>query len=128
MIIYYVASSAAPNKQASKKSTCAPLNYSPKFTDFSRYEAFRSHLFDHGPPVFTHADLGAEHILVNPDEGRIVGIIDWEMAGFWPQYWEYRKALYGYGCLELEGWQDIGDAVMTPYPSECAFDNSIQFF
>ena len=29
---------------------------------------------------FTHADLSPEHILINPDDGAITGIIDWEDA------------------------------------------------
>jgi aminoglycoside phosphotransferase (APT) family kinase protein len=35
-----------------------------------------------GPPLFQHADLGAEHILVDPAGGRIIGIIDWGDAGW----------------------------------------------
>lgn len=50
---------------------------------------------------FTHADLNSRNILV--DEvvqqdgslgGRVTGIVDWEMAGYYPEYWEYTKALY----------------------------------
>jgi len=29
------------------------------------------------------------------DEGRITGIIDWEYAGWYPEYWEYAKAYFG---------------------------------
>ncbi|RLL93933.1 hypothetical protein CFD26_102916 [Aspergillus turcosus] len=36
-------------------------------------------------------DLTPRNILVRG--GRVVGIIDWEMAGFFPEYWEYVKAL-----------------------------------
>lgn len=41
--------------------------------------------------VMTHSDLTPRNILVR--DGKVVGIIDWEMAGFFPEYWEYVKAL-----------------------------------
>lgn len=40
-----------------------------------------------GKPVFTHGDPSSLNILVNRDE--VVGIIDWETAGWFPPYWEY---------------------------------------
>jgi serine/threonine protein kinase len=43
--------------------------------------------------VFTHGDLTPRNIMVS--EGRIVAIIDWEFAGWYPEYWEYVKSLYG---------------------------------
>jgi len=33
------------------------------------------------------------------------------MAGFWLEYWEYRKALYGE--FEKE-WEEVVNRVMTP--------------
>jgi aminoglycoside phosphotransferase len=39
---------------------------------------------------FTHADLSHRNILTK--DGKIVGIVDWEMAGWYPAYWEYTKA------------------------------------
>ncbi|MFC5287705.1 phosphotransferase family protein [Actinokineospora guangxiensis] len=32
------------------------------------------------PPVLTHSDLGAEHLLIDPDTGALTGIIDWTDA------------------------------------------------
>ena len=43
--------------------------------------------------VFTHADLHPSNILIN--RGRLSGIVDWECAGFYPDYWEYTKLMYG---------------------------------
>ena len=45
--------------------------------------------------VFSHADLSFENILVDPQTGRVTAIVDWAMAGWWPEYWEYRKAMFG---------------------------------
>ncbi|RMY08738.1 hypothetical protein D0868_04633 [Hortaea werneckii] len=41
-------------------------------------------------PVFTHGDLSSLNILCAED--KVVGIIDWETAGWLPPYWEYVTA------------------------------------
>ncbi|TWU74367.1 hypothetical protein ED733_000303 [Metarhizium rileyi] len=41
-------------------------------------------------PVFTHGDLSSLNIMSEGD--TIVGIIDWETAGWLPPYWEYTCA------------------------------------
>lgn len=38
---------------------------------------------------FAHGDLGMHNIMVK--DGKITGIIDWEYAGWYPEYWEYVK-------------------------------------
>lgn len=55
--------------------------------------------------VFTHADLSARNVLVERVVGRgdgeggwrVSGIVDWETAGYYPEYWDYTKALFGVG-------------------------------
>ncbi|KAL3957401.1 hypothetical protein ACCO45_007979 [Purpureocillium lilacinum] len=51
--------------------------------------------------VFTHADLNFRNILIDEasnEDGTIgwhvTGIVDWETAGFYPEYWEYTKMLF----------------------------------
>ncbi|KAM7192872.1 hypothetical protein V8F20_008669 [Naviculisporaceae sp. PSN 640] len=44
---------------------------------------------------FTHADLNPSNIMY--DGQRITGIIDWEFAGFYPEYWEYTKMYFAEG-------------------------------
>ncbi|CAD0108010.1 unnamed protein product [Aureobasidium uvarum] len=53
-------------------------------------------------PVFTHADLNPCNILVRGD--KIVAIIDWEFAGWYPHYWEYTSNWFG-NRVRTE-WQD----------------------
>lgn len=48
------------------------------------------HSQDWNAPTFTHGDLSSQNILVRGD--NIVGIIDWETAGWYPPYWEYTTA------------------------------------
>jgi len=39
--------------------------------------------------VFTHGDLTQHNIIIR--NNKIVGLIDWEYAGWYPEYWEYVK-------------------------------------
>lgn len=41
-------------------------------------------------PVLTHGDLSSLNILASGN--KVVGIIDWETAGWYPSYWEYTTA------------------------------------
>lgn len=43
---------------------------------------------------FTHSDLHLSNLMVK--SGRLCGIIDWENAGFRPEYWEYTRAPWAY--------------------------------
>jgi aminoglycoside phosphotransferase len=40
---------------------------------------------------FTHGDFAPRNILVKKD-GTVTAIIDWDSAGWFPEYWEYTKA------------------------------------
>lgn len=43
-----------------------------------------------GTGYFTHSDLHRTNIFVR--QGRLSGIIDWEHAGFKPEYWRYTNS------------------------------------
>lgn len=45
---------------------------------------------------FTHSDFHFTNLLI--DQGRLSGIVDWECAGFKPEYWEFTKATWS--CLQ----------------------------
>ncbi|KAE8319330.1 kinase-like domain-containing protein [Aspergillus transmontanensis] len=42
---------------------------------------------------FSHADLHSTNILIS--QGRLSGVVDWECAGYFPEYWEFTKAIFG---------------------------------
>lgn len=42
--------------------------------------------------VFTHGDFKHHNILVD-DDGHLSGFLDWECAGWCPEYWEYTTAM-----------------------------------
>ncbi|KAK2813014.1 hypothetical protein FQN50_001036 [Emmonsiellopsis sp. PD_5] len=63
---------------------------------------------------FTHADLCPRNILVR--DGKVSAIIDWEFAGWYPEYWEYTKAHYGQ--IEMPDWYAQLGSVMGGYGDE----------
>lgn len=68
--------------------------------------------------VMTHNDLDPRNILVRGSE--VVALLDWELSGYYPEYWEYCKA------LRRPTWQSgwIRDRalekVLKPYRKELA--------
>lgn len=50
--------------------------------------------------VFTHADITARNIIIR--NGCIVALLDWEFAGWYPEYWKYAFALRGMANLDWE--------------------------
>ncbi|KAL2856775.1 hypothetical protein BJX68DRAFT_229451 [Aspergillus pseudodeflectus] len=58
---------------------------------------------EHSKFYFTHSDLHPTNLLV--ENGRLSAIVDWESAGFRPEYWEFTKAMY-VGQWPGESWGD----------------------
>lgn len=79
---------------------CGPFYQTVEFNSFliHKYElnATRENIAAvHARPyrsVFTHADLSPSNILI--DLGRVSAIVDWEFAGFYPEYWDFTKLFY----------------------------------
>ncbi|KAE8139947.1 hypothetical protein BDV38DRAFT_240654 [Aspergillus pseudotamarii] len=42
---------------------------------------------------FSHADLHSTDIIIS--QGRLSRVVDWECAGYFPEYWEFTKAISG---------------------------------
>jgi hypothetical protein len=42
--------------------------------------------------VFTHADIAPRNVMVD-DQNKVTGILDWEWAGWYPDYWEYAQIM-----------------------------------
>jgi thiamine kinase-like enzyme len=64
--------------------------------------------------VFTHGDLQLRNIMVK--DGNVSGIIDWELSGWYPEYWEFSKALYLWKWQN--DWVDYLMEILQPYYSE----------
>jgi hypothetical protein len=72
--------------------------------------------------VFTHGDLKAPNILVD-DKGHLSGFLDWESAGWHPEYWEFAtpmrfgRHIWWYRVASILG----GDQ----YPAELECDDAM---
>lgn len=73
---------------------------------------------DTGTIKMTHADLHRENIIISSTKpARVLAIVDWEQAGWYPDYWEYCKALYT--CeYESEWRRDWVDKILDPRMDE----------
>ncbi|KAF5565910.1 serine threonine kinase [Fusarium napiforme] len=72
------------------------------------------------PPVFTHGDLNPFNILVRGDQ--VVGIVDWEFAGWYPYYWEYTSAWLG--NVVRQEWQESLTEFLDAYPTELEMEKT----
>lgn len=83
--------------------------------------AAKSHNIQHDI-VFTHGDLNPRNILA--ENGRITGIVDWENAGWFPEYWEYTKAHYSVRSL-MRWLADVVDQIFEGYREELVVENML---
>lgn len=69
--------------------------------------------------VLTHNDLAPRNILVR--DGKVVAIVDWELSGFYPEYWEYVKAYYWPNWQTFWIAEGIVDKIVEPYLLELGY-------
>ena len=62
---------------------------------------------------FTHGDLSPCNIMV--DKGHVVGILDWQEAGWYPEYWEYVNMMQGCAGLWDTLWPLKIEEILQPY-------------
>jgi aminoglycoside phosphotransferase (APT) family kinase protein len=55
-------------------------------------ENCRAALSDHHDLCFAHGDFAPRNILVD-ETGHVTAVLDWEMAGWFPAYWDIGKVL-----------------------------------
>ncbi|OCK78824.1 hypothetical protein K432DRAFT_301174, partial [Lepidopterella palustris CBS 459.81] len=60
-----------------------------------RYEKELSHMLTRSKKaISTHADIAPRNILIGEgDDCPVIGIVDWEEAGWYPEYWEYANIM-----------------------------------
>ncbi|KAF3287394.1 hypothetical protein TWF970_007118 [Orbilia oligospora] len=68
--------------------------------------------------VLTHGDFLPRNILVK--DGKVVAILDWEMAGWYPEYWEYTKIMYRPPYLKSWFKDGMVNKLIKPYYAELA--------
>jgi len=72
--------------------------------------------------VFTHSDIVPRNILID-DDNKIVAILDWEMAGWMPEQWEYVKAMW-IGQYD-EGWPEFVSKFLHSYDDDLRMHNKM---
>lgn len=66
-----------------------------RLPDSSKFQdPYREFLPDDGKIRFTHGDLHRRNIMISATTPRVLAVVDWAHAGWYPDYWEYCKALY----------------------------------
>ena len=78
--------------------------------------------------VLTHADLHPGNIIIDKRAGGeiTVGIIDWELGGFYPEYWEHLKALNLRDIGNTSDWWDYLPSATTGYNFEVVVDRLLE--
>ncbi|KAJ5735981.1 uncharacterized protein N7483_001106 [Penicillium malachiteum] len=66
------------------------------------------------PWTLAHADLTNCNIMVDPETFKLTGIIDWETSGYFPVWWEYVGAMFGFGSNDAE-WKGLLRKYMPDY-------------
>jgi aminoglycoside phosphotransferase len=72
--------------------------------------------------VLTHGDFHPRNIMVK--DTIITGIIDWEFSGWYPEYWEYIKALTA--VEPVDDWWRYLSTIVGPYYTEWAIDRQLE--
>lgn len=69
--------------------------------------------------VFTHADFHPKQILLDSsDLSRVVAVLDWEMASWYPAYWEPMKSDDDSRLLYEMGWKAFVESVTGRFHEE----------
>jgi hypothetical protein len=70
---------------------------------------------------FTHADLAPRNIIVKG--GRVAAIIDWGLAGWYPEYWEFTKAHFNY--FPGQDWEEYLRVALPCYENELTAERTL---
>ncbi|KAH9926398.1 kinase-like domain-containing protein [Fomitopsis serialis] len=92
-----------------------------RFHEDLRKKAAASHSKPHRI-VLTHGDLHPNNILIH--NGRLSGVIDWECAGWFPEYWEYADAVEK--RPNYRAWCDVFRRIFPQYEEERAVEEAIR--
>ena len=74
---------------------------------------------------FTHGDLHSENIIVK--DGRLAGIVDWEYAGWFPEYWEFTmlEKHIAHTPVSQQFWDTVAPFGVEPYRDELQLEYAL---
>ncbi|KAG6843597.1 hypothetical protein H0H87_002730, partial [Tephrocybe sp. NHM501043] len=96
--------------KAFNDSLLALADHLPMFPDHEFYQTFRSSFSDVASIRFTHTDLTPTNIIISQTSAEVLGIIDWQESGWYPECWEYIKAKY----IAPARWVDYLGVALQP--------------
>ena len=70
---------------------------------------------------FFHGDIHLHNVLA--EDGKLTGLIDWECAGWWPEYWDYTIAMYFHRASKP--WAASFNNIFPQYADELAAEMEI---
>lgn len=72
---------------------------------------------DAGSIYFCHGDLTPTNIILSGSPGlyAIAAIIDWEQAGWYPEYWEFCKMLSGVDYEHQWRTEAWAESILQPF-------------
>ncbi|OJJ46503.1 hypothetical protein ASPZODRAFT_152010 [Penicilliopsis zonata CBS 506.65] len=82
------------------------LFFNAEYTLYQTVRGLQNHKI-----VFTHADMHPGNIIVRPD-GTLV-LLDWGLAGFWPEYWEFYRAMFN--AAWRASWDRMVERFIPPF-------------
>lgn len=120
--------------------TSGPIYNEAEFNDFllrtplksissSYLKWLRSCLRDDHQIILSHGDLNPKNIiLLDEQDGNvsISGIIDWEMGGWYPEYWDALKALNVRSTNDESDWWCNLPEQLNRYVSEVAINHLVE--
>jgi aminoglycoside phosphotransferase len=78
-------------------------------------DAVRARLRRNHRMVLSHCDLSPRNIMVH--DGKILALVDWEDAGWYPEYWEYAKFFHRNDPRD-DWWCYAAEIFPEQYPDE----------
>lgn len=120
-IYFRAGNEAGPFHSVKEFNDCVQSTVFSRFPTSNGFEdPYRELLRDASKIYFTHGDLNLYNVIISGDPGsqRIVGLIDWEQAGWYPEYWEYCKALIAVPWMHEWRSSDLVNKALAPYPDE----------
>ncbi|KAF8878313.1 kinase-like domain-containing protein [Infundibulicybe gibba] len=120
--------------------TSGPIYSEAEFNDFllcdplprissSYLKWLRSCLRDDHCIVLSHGDLNPRNIILRDEQGGgvvVSGIVDWEMGGWYPEYWDAVKALNIRSTGDESDWWCSLPEQLSRYTSEVGIDGIIE--
>ncbi|KAK7688262.1 hypothetical protein QCA50_008632 [Cerrena zonata] len=92
------------------------------FSDQERLRPIAAKVYNRSHRIlFAHGDIHVHNILTH--KGRLTGLVDWDCAGWYPEYWDYVVAIYH--IKQHPFWVDSLSRIFPQYQDELEIEREI---